>query len=167
MAKLENISIDDLREALEHVEDKKATQRLMLAILYKQGPSVPMIADWFDLRETLVYRWFNEMEEQSLMDAIHDDPPPGRPSKLTDEQRNQFEEALHKTPEEVGYDAPAWTSKLARRFLKEEFNVDYTLRHVRRLLKDAGLSYQTPRPQPPTADEDEREEFRTDIKKTD
>ncbi|MFB6085820.1 MAG: IS630 family transposase [Halodesulfurarchaeum sp.] len=167
MPKLENLSLEQLHDALDQVDEKKPTQRLMLAISYKQGPSVPMIADWFDLRERLIYRWFNEMEEEPLMEAIYDDSRPGRPTKLTDEQREQFEEAFQKPPDEVGIDAPAWTPKIARHYLKEEFGVEYTLRHVRRLLKEAGLSWQTPRPQPPTADEDEREEFREDLKKTD
>ena len=166
MQKLENVTLDELQDALGEVEEKKPTQRLMLAILYKQGPSVPMIAEWFDLRERLIYRWFNEMEEEPLMDAIYDDSRPGRPTKLTGEQREQFEEAFQNPPEDVGIDAPAWTPKIARHYLKEEFGVEYTLRHIRRLLKEAGLSWQTPRPQPPTADEEEREEFQKDLKKT-
>lgn len=167
MAKLENITVEELEAALGEVDDKKATQRLMLAILYKQGPSVPMIAEWYDLREPLLYRWFNEMEEKPLMDAIHDDKPPGRESKITDEERARFETALQNPPQEVGYDAPAWTSKLAQDYLEREFGAEYTLRHIRRLLDEVGLSYQTPRPQPPTADEEERAEFRKDLKKTD
>jgi transposase len=167
MALLENISVEELHDALEKVDSKKPTQRLQLAILYKQGPSVPMIADWFDMRDDTIYRWFREMEQEPLLDAIHDEPPPGRPSKLTDDERNQFEAAVQNDPSEVGSDAPAWTTSLARQYLAEEFDVEYTPRHVRRLLKEAGLSFQTPRPQPPTAEDEEREEFRKDLKKTD
>jgi len=167
MALLENISVKELHDALNEVESKRPTQRLQLAILYKQGPSVPMIADWFDMRDDTIYRWFREMEQDSLMDAIHDDPPPGRPPKLTDNEREQFEAAVQNEPSEFGYDAPAWTTKLARRYLHDEFDVEYTSRHVRRLLKEASLSFQTPRPQPPTADDEERVELREDLKKID
>lgn len=167
MALLENISVAELHDALDEVETKKPTQRLHLAILYKQGPSVPMIADWFGMRDDTIYRWFREMEQQPLMDAIHDDPPPGRPPKLSTDEQQQFETALQDAPTEAGYDAPAWTTKLARRYLEEEFDVEYTPRHVRRLLKKSGLSFQTPRPQPPTADDEERTDFRKDLKKTD
>lgn len=159
MALLAEISVAELQEALDSVESKKPTQRLMLAILYKQGPSVPMIADWFDMRDDTIYRWFREMDSEPLLDAICDDPPPGRPPKLTDEEREQLETAVQTAPNAVGYDASAWTTKLARRYLDEEFGVEYTPRHVRRLLTDAGLSLQTPRPHPKTADDEEREEF--------
>lgn len=167
MALLENISTGELHDALDEVGEKKPTQRLQLAILYKQGPSVPMIADWFDMRDDTIYRWFREMESEPLMEAIYDDPRPGRPPKLDDDELEQFNSAVQHDPTEVGYDAPAWTTKLARRYLIEEFDVEYTLRHVRRLRKEGGLSFQTPRPQPPTADEEERKEFQEDFKKTD
>lgn len=166
MAKLENISVEELHEALDEVEEKKPTQRLMLAILYKQGPSVPMIGDWFDMRDETIYRWFTEMEEEPLMDAIYDETRPGRPADLSEDQRHEFEAALHEPPEEAGLDAPAWTPKLARKYLREEFDVEYTLRHVRRLMHEAGVSWQTPRPHPPTADEEERAEAREGLKKT-
>lgn len=90
-----------------------------------------MIAEWYDLRETLLYRWFNEMEEKPLMEAIHDDKPPGRESKITEEEHEQFVTVLQNPPNKVGYDAPAWTSKLAQDYLKREFGVEYTLRHIR------------------------------------
>lgn len=105
MANLEDITLDDLHDALDLVEDKKPTQRLILAILYKKGPSDPMITNWFYFPKPLIYRCFANMESVPLMEAIHDDPPPGRPSKLTDEQRSQFEEALHPPPRDVGFDA--------------------------------------------------------------
>lgn len=167
MALLESISVTELHDALDKIESKKPTQRLMLAILYKQGPSVPMIADWFDMRDDTIYRWFREMEREPLLDSIHDDPPPGRPPKLTDDEQAAFEAAVQADPNEAGYDAPAWTTKLARRYLNDAFDVEYTPRHVRRLLTDAGLSFQTPRPQPPSANDEEREEFQESLKKTD
>lgn len=55
MAKLEDISLAELHGPLDEVSEKKPTQRLLLAILYKQGPSVPMVADWYDMREGTIY----------------------------------------------------------------------------------------------------------------
>jgi len=145
----------------------REVQRLIAAIIYKRGPSVPMLAEWLDKREATIYEWFNRLEDQPIREAIQDEQRPGRPSKLTKEEHEQFEAALKNSPEDIGYDAPAWTPKLARKYLLEEFDAEYTLRHVRRKMKDADLSWQTPRPQPPTADEEEREKFRKDLKKTD
>jgi len=167
MARLENVSVEELENTLANVDGKRETQRLIAAIIYKRGPSVPMIAEWINKREATIYQWFDRIETEPIEQAVTDDPRPGRPSKLTDEERAQFESVLQEPPDNVGIDAPAWTPKIARQYLRDAFGAEYTLRHVRRLLTEADLSWQTPRPQPPTADDDERDEFRTDLKKTD
>ena len=167
MARLEGISVEDLEQILIEIDGYREVQRLIAAIIYKRGPSVPMLAEWLDKREATIYEWFNRLEDHPIRDAIQDEQRPGRPSKLTDEEQDRFEAALQQSPDRVGYNAPAWTPKLARQYLLDEFDAEYTLRHIRRKMKDAGLSWQTPRPQPPTADEDERKEFRKDLKKTD
>lgn len=136
MTLLADTTVEELQEALEAVDAKKPTQRLMLAILYKRGPSVPMIADWFDMRDDTIYRWFRRMEREPLLEAVYDDPRPGRPPKLTDTQRDAFEEALYNSPGDVGLDAERWTPAVARAYLANEFDVEYSLRHVRRLLRD-------------------------------
>lgn len=138
----------------------------MAAIIYKRGPSAPMIAEWLDTREQTIYRWFDRLETEPIEQAVQDRQRSGRPSKLDDADVTEFRQAVQHPPEEVGYDHPAWTTALAQQFLKDEFDVTYTRRHVQRLLKDAGLTWQTPRPQPPTADDEELAEFWTTIKKT-
>lgn len=167
MAKIEDVSVEDLEVALEEAEGKRETQRLMVAILYKRGPSVPMIAEWLDMRDGTIYEWLNRFEERPIKDAITDDHRSGRPPKLDETEREKFELAVNNPPSESGYDQPAWSTKLAKTFLREEFDVEYSMRHITRLLNEAGLSHQTPRPKPPTSDDEEREIFWKSIKKTD
>jgi transposase len=166
MARLENVSVEELEEALDEATGKRETQRLLVAIIYKRGPSAPMIAEWLDTREQTIYRWFDRLEKEPISQAVQDRQRSGRPSKLDDADRAEFQEAVQNPPSEAGYDQPAWTTDLAQQFLEDEFDVEYSRRHVQRLLKDAGLTWQTPRPQPPTADEDERTEFWEATKKT-
>lgn len=141
MARLEEVSLDELHEALEEADEKKAVQRLMVAILYKQGPSVPMIAEWFDMRERTIYDWFDRLEAEPVPQAVRDRPRPGRPPKLTDAQRAAFERALETAPAEHGYDAERWSPDVARAFLRDRFGVEYTRRHVQRLLNELGVSW--------------------------
>lgn len=164
MAKIDDVCVEDLEAALDEASGKRGTQRLMVAIMYKRGPSVPMIAEWLDMRERTIYNWLDRLEERSIADAITDDQRPGRPSKLTETEREEFTSAVNESPMESGYDQPAWSTALARQFLHEQFDTEYSHRTVRRLLTEAGLHPQTPRPQPPTADEDEHRQFWQPIK---
>lgn len=141
MGKIEHVDVTELEAALDRVDGKKETIRLLTAIIYKRGPSVPMIAEWLNVREGTIYRWFDRLEEESIETAIQDRPREGRPSKLSQTQRETFRSAVREPPSEVGFDAPAWSPETAREFLNERFDVDYTKRHVQRMLKAAGLKH--------------------------
>jgi transposase len=136
MAKLESVSTAELESSLSELCEGREAERVVAAIIYKRGPSVPMIADWLDVREQTVYRWFDRLEDEPIEQAIQHRPRPGRPSKLEAAEREQFLQALNESPEASGYDRSAWTIDLASEYLDDEFDVEYSQRHVRRLLQD-------------------------------
>lgn len=138
MARLENVSVDALDAALEDAVTKQETERLLVAILYKRGPSVPKIAGWLDMRDDTIYNWFDRLEERPIQDAITDDERSGRPRKLDADAFDQFQRAVNRPPVESGYEDSAWSPQLAQRFLRAEFDVEYSQRHVQRLLTEAG-----------------------------
>jgi len=141
MTRLETVSVEELEEALDDATESKETQRLLAAIIYKRGPSVPMIAEWFGTREQTIYRWFDRLEAEPVERAVQDRQRPGRPPKLDREAREAFQTAVQRPPGEAGYDHPAWTTALAQQFLEDEFDVEYSRRHVQRLLQDASLRF--------------------------
>jgi transposase len=165
--KLSDLTIEEVTERLNEESDGKAIKRLVAAREYLDGNSPAEISGKFGWPEQTIYSWFDRFESKEIDKALYDESPPGRPGTLTEEEFETFKQAVSNPPKEAGYDAPAWSSGLAQEFLRDEFDQEFSRRHVRRLLKRAGLSWQTPRPQPPTADDEEREEFRKDIKKTD
>jgi len=80
------------------------------------------IADWLS-------RWLDRLErlaDEPFEEVFYDEPREGRPSKLSEQEHEQFVE----TPQDVGLDAPAWSVPLARHYLAEEFDVEYCERHV-------------------------------------
>lgn len=166
MDHLEEISVEDLQQALAEVERKKPTQRLTAAIAYKNGVSQTDLAKWYDVERRTIYSWLKRLDQEPLEQAVRDDHRSGRPRKLTTEQQTRVEETLHNSPTEAGYDAPAWTPALVQQYLDEQFDVEYSRPSCRRLLKEAGLSYQKPRRQTAEAEAEDREEFRDDLKKS-
>jgi transposase len=72
---------------------------------------------------------------------------------------------VHELPSEIGIDALPWTPALAQDFLEETYGVEYSIPSCRRLLKEAGLSYQKPRRKAAEADENEQEAFHDELKK--
>lgn len=167
MDHLDEISVEELQDALDTVERKKPTQRLLAAIAYKNGVTQTELAEWYDVQRRTIYSWLKRLDtDESLEQAVTDAKRTGRKRKLSETQQQAFEETVHDPPAEVGLDAPAWTPALVQQYLEETYDVEYSLPSCRRLLKEAGLSYQKPRRSAAEADDDERKEFHDELKKS-
>jgi len=171
MASLDAASLEDLRDALAEVEGKKPTQRLMAAINYLEEDDATMaeVAERYGYTGPWLSQWVDRLDrlaDEPVEQVVYDEPREGRPSELAAEEHEQFVDVLHESPEEVGYDAPAWSVPLARHYLAEEFGVDYCERHVRRLMSEAGLSWKTARPEFHKSDERAQEAWEDGFKKS-
>lgn len=71
---------------------------------------------------------------------------------------------LQQPPTEAGIDAPAWTPTLLDAFLEETFDVDYSIPSCRRLMKEAGLSYQQSPRTAAEAEPEDRDKFDEELK---
>jgi transposase len=170
MAKLDHLSVEQLHDALEEVEDKRATQRILAAISYKDGVTQQTLAERHGVSRRTIYSWMDRFSAESfetttIARAATDEDRPGRPRWLSNEQQNELEQQLHEPPTEAGIDAPAWTPALLQQHLRDTFDVEYSRPSCRRLLKEAGLAYQNPRRTAAEAEPEEREEFVEELQK--
>jgi len=167
MDHLDEISVKELQDALNNVDGNKPTQRLLAAIAYKNGVTQTELAEWHNTGRRTIYSWLKRLDtDESLEQAVTDDKRTGRKRKLSASEQKNFQETVHEPPEKAGIDAPAWTPALVQEYLEETYGVEYSIPSCRRLLKEAGLSYQKPRRKAAEADEDEQEEFHDTLKKS-
>ncbi len=170
MARLEQVSADELREYLDEVTEKRPTLRLVVGINYKEGVSQSALADWYAISRTTVHNWLSRLErltDEPFEEVIFDAERPGRPPKLTSVQWDELLSILDDSPNKIGIEAPHWSPRLVQILIEEEFDIEYSRRHVRELLHDAGFSWKTARPEYSSGDERAREAFREGFKKTD
>lgn len=138
MVELEDISIEELKTALDAVEKKKPTQRLTAAIAYKRGITQTEIASWYGVQRKTIYNWLSRIENRSepLVEAVTDDEPPGRPRRLSDQQLDELYEILQNPPTDAGYDTSTWTATLVEDLIEDRWNVEYSRWSCLRLLKE-------------------------------
>lgn len=142
MDKLADVSAEGLRTALSNVESAKAAKRLMVALDYKDDVSVAVLAERYGIPRSTLYYWLDRFEEQSIADAIEDEPRPGRPPRLTDSARESLQADLSEDPAVHGYGGSddstdrEWTPELVRSHVEREYGVSYSLGHIRRLLRE-------------------------------
>lgn len=171
MDSLDDVSTDDLRQVLAEVEGKKPTQRIMAAINYLEEDDATLeeIAERYGYTAGWLSRWLDRLErlaDEPFEEVVYDGHRSGRPAALSEHEHEQFVETLHKPPEDVGLDAPAWSVPLARHYLAEEYDVEYCERHVRRLMSEAGLSWKNARTQFYSPEETTENVRRGDVKRT-
>lgn len=86
----------------------------------------------------------------------------GRPSKLTEEQREELKRILRSKEN--------WLTGEVMGLIKEEFGVSYSLRHVSRILRSLGMHYSKPYPEdyrkPENAEETLKERLNDALRKT-
>ena len=137
MGRLDEVTVEELQDALDDVEGKKPTQRLLAAIAYKHGVSQTELAEWHGVQRKTIYNWLTRLEAQPIDQAVRDGLRSGRPRKLASDQQDRVEETLAGSPSDAGYDASAWTPELVHQYLRETFDVEYSRPSCRRLLNEA------------------------------
>jgi len=137
----------------------------LAAIASKQGDSTSRLADCHNVSQQTIRNWLRRFENRPLEDAPFDGRRAGRPRKLTDDEPDELREVLHDSPENHGFDHHAWVPRPVYHYLQSEYGVEYSLRHIRRLMHEARLSWRTARPTHYEADPEQATEFQETVKK--
>lgn len=136
MGTLSGLTKEQLRAALDEVDGKKPTQRLMIALAYVDGESVSTLSDRYGIPASTIYYWLDRFDERPLEQALVDDDRPGRPRKLNADERAALEADLQSPPDAFGFDDAHWTPEVLREHVEQQYDVTYSLGHVRRLLRE-------------------------------
>jgi len=91
---------------------------------------------------------------------------PGRPSRLSLEQKEELKNDVLTHPRELGYDFSNWEGKHVSKHIKNKFGVLLKVRQCQYLLHELGFSLQRPRYAFPKANRDKQERFVQEFKKS-
>jgi len=132
---------EPIKDAYNHEKDGRIKQRLLIILKSFGGKSSYEIAEEVNTSHTKVLRWVKRFNKKGI-EGLTDKQRKGRPSMLKKKQIKSLEITLSKRSEfRAGYN----TIEIIH-ILKQEFNVHYSQRHVRRLLYSLGYRRITPRP---------------------
>lgn len=102
--------------------------------LYK-GATVPKAAKEVGVSKVIGYVWLENWNEKGL-EGLRPNYAGGRPPELTQEKKEELKKILEKRDD--------WTTKEVRELIKNKFGVEYSIRHVSRILKSFGMKYAKP-----------------------
>ena len=120
----------------------REARRLQAWHLKQQGWSQRHIAQALGVSEGAVSQWMTRAG--GGVEALRHRPPPGAPSRLTDEQRAHLPTLLQQGPEAYGFRGELWTRGRIAAVIRLTFGVSYHLTHIGRLCKAIRWSPQKP-----------------------
>jgi transposase len=130
-----------INEAYKQEKDGRVKQRLLIILKSFGDKSSYQVAEEVNTSHTKVQRWVKRFNRKGV-EGLKDKERKGRPAKLSKKQIKSLEIKLDRKSEmRAGYN----TIEILH-FIKQEFHISYTQRHVRRLLYSIGYSRITPRP---------------------
>jgi putative transposase len=132
------MSVEELNSRIKNIEkDVKILKRLYFIKFRYDGDSVERAAEKVGITKRVGYIWQERWNEKGY-DGIIPRYAGGRPSKLSQQQKNDLQQLLKQKE--------TWTTKEVRDQVLEKFNVEYTLKQIYIILRDTGMNFAKPYP---------------------
>ena len=152
-----------LQDEIRRTYEARYDHRLHAILLVAQGMSSRQVAQLLgDSPRTVAY-WVQRFETEGLA-GLADADRPGRPRRLDQNQLYQIEQALRKSPLEVGLSVNLWDGKALSAYIKQEFGIQLGVRQCQRLFRQLGFRLRKPRSKIANSDPSKKEEFKKNSK---
>ena len=118
--------------------DEMESRRLLAAQDLQNGLTQSQIARKFGVSRTTASRWHRALHRKGL-EALHKRRAPGRPSRLTSEQRQGAAEIFRIGARAVGFSDDRWTTARFAAAIDMRYGIRYDADHVGRIMHQLGL----------------------------
>jgi len=130
------MNIEELYKRIKTLENDTKVLRRLYFIKYRyEGKTVSESARLVGITKRVGYIWQERWNEKGY-EGLIPQYAGGRPSKLTDAQKERLIYLLKQTD--------TWTTEEVRELIFKEFNVEYTSKQIRIILKNTGMRYAKP-----------------------
>lgn len=160
-----------LKNLLRTTDNKRMHIRYQVIILHLRNYTNIHISKIMDLNPHTVGTYINSYKKDGI-NGLNMGKPTGCPRFLTNDQEEELYKVITtKTPDEVGFGyRKNWNSNIARKWVSDNFNVEYSSRGMLQVLHRLNLSYTRPTYTLAKADPEKQEAFKQEfevLKKSD
>jgi len=142
------IPVEELDKRIKSLElDVKVLDRLHFIRNRYLEDSVELAASKSGVTKRVGYIWQERWNKEGY-EGLKPKYGGGRPAQITNEQKSELKEILTERDD--------WTTKKVRKLIKDKFDVEFSEKHVRTILRNLGLKFARPYPKdyrrPPDAE---------------
>lgn len=125
------------QKKLEQIRQKAVMQ------VVKEKKGTAEVAKKFRVGQRSVQKWVKRYSQRGPQ-GILATKIPGRPWKLTGNQKKKLQKILLSGAQACGFSSDLWTCPRVNRMVGEKFGIQYHVHHIAKLLKNLGWSAQRP-----------------------
>ncbi len=155
---------DELVELYKKEKNSKLKERYHALFLMYEFINCTTVAELIKKSRRTIQTWVKIFNESGL-EAIAPNSPPGRPSRLSQDQKEELKLDIMTHPRELNYEFSNWEGKSVAEHIYIKFGVVLTVRAAQKLLHALGFSLQRPKYRFPKANPEKQEEFVHSFKK--
>ena len=160
-----NQVIKEIQSYFQKLPEGDFLHRLNAIFLIALGSDCTSIAKLYKKSIRTIHSWVNTVNKYGI-NALKTSQRSGRPSSLSDSDKEQLKKDLRLSPETFGYNQVAWDGILLSKYLQERYDVILKPRRCQYLFHELGFSLKRPRKVPAKSSEQARETFKKTLRKT-
>jgi transposase len=155
---------DKLVELYKTEKNSRLKERYHALALMHELKSCYKVAKIMKRSDVTIQSWVKSFNTGGLP-ALVPSASPGRPSRLSMDQKEELKKDVLTHPRKLGCDFSNWKGKNVSEHVKNKFGVLLKVRQCQYLLHELGFTLQRPRYAFPKANRDDQEQFVQEIKK--
>lgn len=152
-------SAHELRRLARESDDANQTRRLLALAGVADGLRRDEAAQIADVDARTLRDWVVAFNEKGPV-SQYNTPPPGRPPKLSPEQKQELADLVETEPDFEIHGVVRWRRSDLKRIIHERYGVSLNEASVGRLLRELKFSHVSARPQHPKQDRQAIEDFK-------
>lgn len=161
---LKEYFLKEIEQAYKTETNFRVRERMQIILHLREGYTQREVSTMMRVSTGKVPFWKMRFESEGF-EGLYDQEGRGRKSDLSEEELSMLASALADGYlMKNGYSRPYKTKDVAK-FINNNFEIQYTMRHIRRLLQQIGLRLKVPRPRHKKRNQENVDEFKRKFKK--
>ena len=128
--------LNQIRCYLENDPEAKFIHRLQVILLFasREEESCDSLGSMFGNSPRSISNWIKRVNHTGNIESLRSKPGSGRPSRLTQEQKNEIRTVLQQLPEEHGIQGKSWNGRNLSSFISQRYGIILQIRACQRIL---------------------------------
>jgi transposase len=127
--------VNQIRDYLENNSEAKFIHRLQVILLFadSEDKSCDSLGALFGNSPRSISNWIKKVNHTDDIESLRSKPSSGRPSRLTQAQKEEIKTVLQDFPEKQGMQGRHWNGKNLSTYISEHYGIVLKVRSCQRL----------------------------------